>query len=160
MGCLTNRFFCHGQSLLICASAGDTDYVAKLLNRGASIEAKNEDGQTALLVAAKRGHLGVVDILLKNHADVDGTDSTGLGAIHLSSENGQWQMVKLLLKHSKTTGAPTYPLFQITVHMICACAYYENRLRVGFDVMSIYSESHSCYCCHVIFQSLRNLWFG
>lgn len=99
---LTSLSSIHPQSLLICASAGDTDHVAKLLNRGANIEARNEDGQTALLVAAKRGHLGVVDILLKNHADVDGTDSTGLGAIHLSSENGQWQMVKLLLKNSKT----------------------------------------------------------
>lgn len=94
-----DQVLAYAQSLLVCASAGDTDQISKLLKQGANIEARNEDGQTGLLVGTKRGHLGVVDIMLKGGADVNGTDSNGLGAIHLSAENGQWQMVKLLLKH-------------------------------------------------------------
>ena len=41
-----------------------------LLDNGADLDAKNNDGETALMMAREKGHEEVVDMLLENEADV------------------------------------------------------------------------------------------
>ena len=50
---------------MVASSKGYMDMVKMLLEEGAEIEAKNNDGQTALDLAEKNGHTKVVDFLRK-----------------------------------------------------------------------------------------------
>ncbi len=60
-----------------------------LVARGAALEAKDEEGETALIKAAARGDVGVVSALLDNGANVNTADSKGSSALlySLDSEN-------------------------------------------------------------------------
>ena len=55
--------------LLYAAYNGHTAVVEYLLKRGADINAKTENGLTALFFAARFGHIEIIKVLLKNEAD-------------------------------------------------------------------------------------------
>ena len=55
--------------LLYAAYNGHTAIVEYLLKRGADINAKTENGLTALFFAARFGHIETIKVLLKNNAD-------------------------------------------------------------------------------------------
>lgn len=55
--------------LLYAAYNGHTAIVEYLLKRGADINAKTENGLTALFFAARFGHIEIIKVLLKNEAD-------------------------------------------------------------------------------------------
>lgn len=55
--------------LAYAAFNGHADIVDYLLKRGAEVDAKTENGTTALFFAARYGHESVIDILLANGAD-------------------------------------------------------------------------------------------
>jgi ankyrin repeat protein len=55
--------------LSYAAFNGHAEIVEYLLKRGAEIDAKTENGSTALLIAARNGHIQVIDVLLKRQAD-------------------------------------------------------------------------------------------
>lgn len=55
--------------LAYAAFNGHSEVVGYLLKHGAEVDAKTENGTTALFFAARFGHEAVVDILLENNAD-------------------------------------------------------------------------------------------
>jgi outer membrane protein assembly factor BamB len=63
-----------GPELLTAAGKGDAAAVKALLDRGASVNARNAYGATALSLAADKGHLAVVKLLLQHRADVNVKD--------------------------------------------------------------------------------------
>lgn len=69
-GLITLRTSRHEWTLLhMAASGGNPKMVDLLLAKGASVNAANRDGKTALHYAAGKGHLGIVKTLLNHHAD-------------------------------------------------------------------------------------------
>lgn len=52
--------------------------------RGADINEKNNDGQTALFVAVGRGHLEAVNLLVENGADISEKSADGQTALFLA----------------------------------------------------------------------------
>ena len=52
-------------SLFEAASKGDTEKVQALLAKGADVNAKRDDGVTALMEAKKKGHKEIVQLLKK-----------------------------------------------------------------------------------------------
>ena len=56
--------------LMMAASKGNLAMVEKLLSKGAEVNARTEDGTTALIYAASGGHLAVVQKLLTAGADI------------------------------------------------------------------------------------------
>lgn len=67
---ITLRTSRHEWTLLhMAASGGNPKMVELLLSKGASVNAANRDGKTALHYAAGKGHLGIVKTLLSHHAD-------------------------------------------------------------------------------------------
>lgn len=67
---ITLRTSRHEWTLLhMAASGGNPKMVDLLLSKGASVNATNRDGKTALHYAAGKGHLGIVQALLKHFAD-------------------------------------------------------------------------------------------
>jgi hypothetical protein len=66
------------------------------LVRGASPDAADAAGGTALIWAVARGDKEVVDLLLKAGADASQTDAKGITALKLAEDRGKAEIVKLL----------------------------------------------------------------
>ena len=67
--CSGNYVFCSFN--IVTAAVGGNRAVAQLLLRsGASIDAKDKDGKTALMIAVVNGHQDLVELLLEKGADL------------------------------------------------------------------------------------------
>jgi ankyrin repeat protein len=82
---------------MLAASNGQTDTVKLLLEKGATIDATNKDGWTAVLLAANHGQTETVKLLLEKGAKIDATENTGWTALMLAASDGRMETVRLLL---------------------------------------------------------------
>src|SRR5213594_1727961 len=76
-----------------------------LIKRGASVDAADSFGTTALMLAARAGSVPSVDALLKAGAKVDAADHPGNTALMHAAIGGNLGVVERLL----TAGASTAP---------------------------------------------------
>ncbi|NIM06561.1 MAG: ankyrin repeat domain-containing protein, partial [Deltaproteobacteria bacterium] len=58
-------------------------------DRGADIDARDNDGKSALIMAALMGHADSVKLLLEKGADVNAHDNGGRTALSLANEFGR-----------------------------------------------------------------------
>ena len=65
----------------------------------ADVNAKNENGETALLVASLKGHHKITKELLNRHAQVNSKDLIGVTPLIQASHSGYYEIVKELLDH-------------------------------------------------------------
>jgi ankyrin repeat protein len=73
--------------------------VARLLiERGAGVDARDPQGQTALHRAASRGQLAAVDLLVQRRAAINAVDVTGLTPLHLAVKEGHARVAARLLE--------------------------------------------------------------
>ncbi|KAJ0058548.1 hypothetical protein NL108_016635, partial [Boleophthalmus pectinirostris] len=95
---------CHSDVLnnapLLCVHAhlGHKDAVALLLDHGAQVDARSNDGLTALGFAAAAGHLDIVTMLSQHRAKVGHVDSSGRCALVLAAQRGRQEVLCFLLK--------------------------------------------------------------
>lgn len=82
--------------IIAAAANGNTETVQSLLNRGADINAKDSNGQTALMRAAYEGHLDIVQLLLEYDADINITDEDGWTALQYAEEFEHFEISSLL----------------------------------------------------------------
>ena len=70
-----------------------------LLKKGADINARNKDGNTALLISSSKNHDldFITEFLVKNGADINVKNSEGATALIIASEKGHLNAVKLFL---------------------------------------------------------------
>lgn len=87
------------EQLLKASEKGDVDGVISLLDRGADIEARNNDGDTPLLRACTTNHTKIVELLLNSGADIENRNDEGYTPLLLSSYYGLEEIVELLLDH-------------------------------------------------------------
>ena len=80
------------------AENGHAETVSVLLERGANINAKNKDGQTALHGAAKNGHAETVSVLLDRGADIEAEDKDGKTPLYLAKINNHEGLAIALVK--------------------------------------------------------------
>jgi hypothetical protein len=73
-----------GPELLTAARKGQTDKVAAMLVKGASIETTDKNGRTPLMLAAQKGHADTVKLLLSRGAKAEARDSQGWTAFGLA----------------------------------------------------------------------------
>ncbi|CAH1954882.1 unnamed protein product [Acanthoscelides obtectus] len=86
--------------LVWAASAGSARAVLALVRAGASVEAADRDGLTALHCAASRGHTDCMDTLLTLcGTSTDVIDSNGCTALHYAVTLGHADATALLLAH-------------------------------------------------------------
>jgi len=74
--------------------------VRLLLERGADINAKGNDGRTALYLAASGGHGPTVRLLLDRGADHKAKNKNGLTALDSAVLGGYAGTIQLLRNHS------------------------------------------------------------
>jgi ankyrin repeat protein len=93
------------RDLIDAASRGDIAVVQALLTKGADVDAKDNDGQTALLLASYKGNLQLVQLLLANGADVNTKANEGMTALMGASLAGSLQVVRELLARKAEVNA-------------------------------------------------------
>jgi ankyrin repeat protein len=72
------------RKLLDAAKSGDVKTVKLLLEKGADVNTKSDDGGTALMSAAKRGYMEIIKLLFEKGADVNAKRKDGTTALMLA----------------------------------------------------------------------------
>ncbi|KAL8754169.1 MAG: hypothetical protein Q9199_004528 [Rusavskia elegans] len=86
--------------LIDAASHGALYFVNKLLDCGADVDSKYQDGRTALHRACTMGRLAVVKRLLERGIDVNIRTDSGQIALHRAAQNGDEELVKALITYN------------------------------------------------------------
>jgi uncharacterized protein len=91
----------------VASFEGHLDVVKELLARKVEINAKRNDGATALIAASFSGQLQVVQLLLAQGADVNAKTGTGATALIMASQKGHLEVVRALLANGADINAKT-----------------------------------------------------
>ena len=86
---------------------GHTETVKLLLDKGADVNMKTDNGETALIEASENGHIEVVKLLLDKGADVNAKDNYGNTSLILASSYGYHEVVSILLENGADVNAIT-----------------------------------------------------
>ncbi len=86
----------HTTALHAASWSGDGECVKLLLNAGASVHARDRDGETPLHKAAWRGHLEVVRMLLDRGANPQAKNRAGLTPLDLAKDQKHTKVILLL----------------------------------------------------------------
>lgn len=95
--------------LSYAAFNGHAPVVDYLLRRGAEIDAKTENGSTALMFAARNGHLAVVESLLKAQADPNIANESGETALDWAGKGNNSDIVQRLRAAGGVSGKAAAP---------------------------------------------------
>jgi ankyrin repeat protein len=85
-------------TVLWASAEGYEAVVRLLLEKGADLETKDEDGQTPLIWAARNGHEAVARLLLEKGAVLDAKNEDGRTPLMLTAQNGHEAVARLLLE--------------------------------------------------------------
>jgi len=91
--------------LLSAASSGDTAAAARLLGEGADVDAKNNQGDTALLLAAKSGKIDTARLLIAKGANIEAKNNVGETALIAACTSGHAEIAQLLVEKGAATDA-------------------------------------------------------
>jgi hypothetical protein len=92
-------------TLMSLAYVGAVELAQDLIQRGADLEAEDEEGFTALMYAAKTGQEQIVELLVRAGADVNHHDREGSTALMFAAQHGFLKIVKKLLAAKAETGS-------------------------------------------------------
>ena len=80
------------------AKAGDLDGLKTALEAGVDVDARDDQGWTALMYAANKGYTLLVQLLLQDRAEVDIRAPDGATALFIAVLHGHVELVELLMK--------------------------------------------------------------
>eukprot|EP00919_Chromeraceae_sp_WS-2016_P076936 GHVR01182052.1.p1 GENE.GHVR01182052.1~~GHVR01182052.1.p1 ORF type:complete len:116 (+),score=15.91 GHVR01182052.1:30-377(+) len=101
---LNIRFGCWlfqcGKTPLTCAleEFGHTDIARLLIDKGADVNSRENDGYTPLIWASNRGHTDIARLLIDKGADVNSKDKDGTTPLISASEFGHTEIVRFLIE--------------------------------------------------------------
>jgi len=90
--------------LAYAAFNGHHDVVDYLLKHGAKVDAKTENGSTAIFYAARFGHVSVVKLLLEHKADLDILNENGETVVDGAMKGGNTEIEALLREAGGRSG--------------------------------------------------------
>jgi ankyrin repeat protein len=136
MACLNNNFMVwfKKKSLLEPSESGDTEQVERLLEKGAEVDVRDQDGATALHGATLRRNLKMVKLLLHYGADVNAGNNAGYTALMVACKEGFPDVVRLLLKHGAKVNIAAK-----TGHtaLLCAVSFEPVDLHSTLEVINL-----------------------
>ena len=91
--------------LLSAASSGDTAAATRLLGEGADVDAKNNQGDTALLLAVKSGKIDTARLLIEKGANLEAKNNVGETALIAACTSGHAEIAQLLVEKGAATDA-------------------------------------------------------
>ncbi len=93
-------------ALFSAADKGCTDLARKLLDTGASLDARDRLGAKPLARAAVAGEVEMVTLFLDKGAQVDAQNLEGSSALYQAAENGRLPVVSLLVERGANVSLP------------------------------------------------------
>ena len=111
-------------TLFSAVDANCLDLATKLLDEGASVDARDRLGARPLSHAAKSGHLRIVDLLLARGAPIDARNLAGATALYFAAEGSQISIAQRLIER----GADVNLAGGSGVSPIAAAAYAGNEI--------------------------------
>jgi ankyrin repeat protein/predicted Ser/Thr protein kinase len=100
-------------TLISAVTYGKVDLVKSMLAKGANINERDSDGNTALMVASEgtsylTNNVAMVQLLIDARASLEAQDSRGRTALHRASTEGRTNVVALLLNSGALTNPKTH----------------------------------------------------
>ena len=95
--------------LMVAVEETNLPAVELLVDRGAPLEARNRQGETALALAAAMGFQEAVELLLSAGANPNTHDLSGTTPLDLAEEHGAHDISALLLRHGGKTSKELAP---------------------------------------------------
>ena len=93
------------KEFLNACEEGDLERVKQLLERGADVNVRDKDGETALMIVSWYGKKEIAELLIKNGIDINAKDNLGRTALMYASWYGHNEVVKLLLENGADVNA-------------------------------------------------------
>jgi uncharacterized protein len=113
-------------TLFAAVDANCIDLATKLLDQGASVEARDRLGARPLSHAARSGHLQMVDLLLARGAPIDARNLAGATALYFAAEGSHISIAQRLMER----GADVKQTGRSGISPIAAAAYAGNDVIV------------------------------
>jgi len=79
-------------------ASNQTENIKRLVESGIPLEAKNNEGKTAMFIAAMLGNIESIECLAKLGANVNAVDNAGLTPIFIAAMAGKTASIKCLVK--------------------------------------------------------------
>jgi ankyrin repeat protein len=83
--------------LMLAAETGRTDFAKLLIEKGADVNAENDEGHIALGCASYYGHIEIAESLIEAGAEVNAQNIYGVTALMAASFAGYTDIAKLLI---------------------------------------------------------------
>ena len=113
-------------TLFAAVDANCIDLATKLLDRGASVDARDRLGARPLSHAARSGHLQMVDLLLARGAPIDARNLAGATALYFAAEGSHISIAQRLIER----GADVKLTGRSGISPIAAASYAGNDVIV------------------------------
>ena len=85
--------------LVLMIDKGDTNAIADLLSKGASIAARDARGRSALQAAVERSDMSLVSDLMARNADPNAKDNKSVTPLHMAAAKDNVDLVAYLIDH-------------------------------------------------------------
>src|SRR5512135_2236528 len=92
-------------SFLNEAGAGNKERIELFIKAGMDVNAKDNDGNTALMRASAGDNFEMVRLLINKGADLNARDNAGYTALMFASSKGDLELVTLLIKNGADVNA-------------------------------------------------------
>lgn len=89
----------------VCGPPGPIDMAEFLIEKGADVNAKMANSETALIIAVRSLQPEIVRLLLSNGADPDATTGGREHVLFIAAQQGRKDLIKLLVKHGANVNA-------------------------------------------------------
>jgi serine/threonine-protein phosphatase 6 regulatory ankyrin repeat subunit B len=90
---------------LVCGPPGPIDMAEFLIEKGADVNARMANSETALIMAVTSLQPEIVRLLLSNGADPDATTGGGDHVLFIAAQQGRKDLIKLLVEHGANVNA-------------------------------------------------------
>ncbi|XP_057437746.1 protein VAPYRIN-like [Lotus japonicus] len=117
-----------GDGLCVAARKGEVGEVVRLLEGGAVVNGRDQNGWTALHRACFKGRVEAVRVLLEKGAEVDAADRDGYTALHCAAEAGHADVAEVLVKKGVDVEARTNK--GVTALQIAETLHYVGITRI------------------------------
>jgi uncharacterized protein len=91
--------------LMIAAGTGNKDIITVLIESNADINAKGDNGKTALTIALRRNNLQTAQLLIEKGADINSRDDKGVTPLMWATYEGRLETVKFILQNKGDVNA-------------------------------------------------------
>ena len=95
----------HRLTLHTCAEKGHLDVARDLIEAGADVNAKDNNGLTPLCFCAAKGHLDVARALIEAGADVNAKKDNGVTPLHMCAYYGHLEVSRALIEKGADVNA-------------------------------------------------------